>query len=35
LPDAGDVFDSVTRTGVLEEGHRHLFLERYPPNAAV
>jgi hypothetical protein len=34
-PDAESVFDSLTRTRVLEEGHRHLFLERYPPNAAV
>jgi hypothetical protein len=35
LPDAESVFDSLPRTGALEEGHRRLFVERYPPNAAV
>jgi hypothetical protein len=31
LPDAESVFDSLPRTGALEEGHRRLFVERYPP----
>jgi hypothetical protein len=29
------VFAGFVHAGVLEEGHRRLFLERYPPNALV
>jgi hypothetical protein len=29
------VFAGFVHADVLEEGHRRLFLERYPPNALV
>jgi hypothetical protein len=34
-PNAESVFAGFVRAGVLEEGHRRQFLERYPPNALV
>jgi hypothetical protein len=34
-PDAESVFAGFVHAGVLEERHRRLFLERYPPNALV
>jgi hypothetical protein len=30
-PDAESVFAGFVHAGLLEEGHRRLFLERYPP----